>query len=113
MRLVVNSFLYASESQQPEPSLGTVLYRSFGLMLTNNNSKLSDATRDRYLAPDVVVPYEANCLLSFVNTPFSFHGVEPFDIGERKRRLVLFSPTLNETVERIEADFRARPARMA
>lgn len=113
VRLVVNSFLYASESGQPEPSLGTVLYRSFGLMLTDNNFRIPDATSSRYLAPDVVVPYEANCLLSFVNTPFSFHGVEPFDLGSCKRRLILFSPTLNESVERIEADFRARPVRMA
>lgn len=113
VRLVVNSFLYGSESPDPEPILGTVLYRSFGFMMTENNYRLEAAVAKRFLAPDVVVPYQANCLLSFVNTPFSFHGVDPYDIGARRRRIILFSPTLNETVEKIEADFRSRAPRIA
>jgi hypothetical protein len=113
VRLVVNSFLYASETAEPEAELGTVLYRSFGLMLTENNKRLDGALVKRFLAPDVIVPYQANCLLSFVNTPFSFHGVDPYDIGARRRRIMLFSPTLNETVEKIEADFRSRAPRIA
>jgi hypothetical protein len=113
VRLVVNSFLYASETSEPEAHLGTVLYRSFGFMMTENNYKIEGALAKRFLAPDVIVPYQANCLLSFVNTPFSFHGVDPYDIGERRRRIILFSPTLNETVEKIEADFRRRAPRVA
>lgn len=113
VRLVVNSFLYGNDSSAPEANLGTVLYRSFGLMTTENNIRLPDQITKRFLAPDVIVPYQANCLLSFVNTPYSFHGVEPYDIGSRKRRLFLFSPTLNETVEKIESDFRSRAPRIA
>jgi len=113
VRLVVNSFLYASETSEPEADLGTVLYRSFGFMLTENNNRLDGAVSKRFLAPDVIVPYQANCLLSFVNTPFSFHGVNPYDIGARRRRIILFSPTMNETVEKIESDFRSRAPRVA
>ena len=113
VRLVVNSFLYGSESSEAEPDLGTVLYRTFGFMTTENNYKVPDALAKRFLARDVVVPYQANCLLSFVNTPYAFHGVDPYDIGTRRRRLILFSPTLNETVEKIEADFQKGTPRIA
>jgi len=113
VRLVVNSFLYASETSEPEAHLGTVLYRSFGFMMTENNYKIEGQLAKRFLAPDIIVPYQANCLLSFLNTPFSFHGVDPYDIGERRRRIILFSPTLNETVEKIEGDFRLRAPRVA
>jgi len=107
VRLVVNSFLYASEAPDPEPALGTMLYRSFGMMTTENNARLSESSQKRFLAPAVLVPYKANCLLSFLNTPAAFHGVEPFEIGERKRRIILLSPTLVKSVEAIEQDFRA------
>ena len=113
VRLVVNSFLYASERPDPEAELGTVLYRTFGFMQTENNHRLESSFAKRFLAPDVIVPYRANSLLSFVNTPFSFHGVDPYDIGARRRRIILFSPTLNESVDKIEADFRRRAPRVA
>jgi hypothetical protein len=113
VRLVVNGFLYGSESPVPEPHLGTVLYRTFGYMMTENNYRIDAGLAKRFLAPDVIVPYQANCLLAFVNTPFSFHGVDPYDIGTRRRRLILFSPTLNESVEKIEGDFRKGTLRIA
>ncbi len=108
VRLIVNSFLYASERDASEPALGTVLYRSFGFMTTENNVKLSAKLQERVLKRDTVIPYAPNRLLSFVNTPFSFHGVDDFDIGERRRRVILLSPLINQTVEEIEADFQAK-----
>lgn len=112
VRLIVNSFLYASEGQDSEPALGTVLYRSFGFMTTENNVKLSAKLQERVLRRDTVIPYAPNRLLSFVNTPFSFHGVDDFDIGERRRRVILLSPLINQQVEEIEADFHAKVARV-
>lgn len=109
VRLMVNSFLYVSENSAPEVDLGTVLYRSFGFMTPENNNKLPASVTQRLLAPDTIVPYQANCMLSFVNTPYSFHGVQDFDIGARKRRIILFSPLITASVEAIEADFKRRP----
>ncbi len=89
-RIVINAFTYVSESAAPEPDLGTVLYRSHGLMLPTN-IVLSHADLSRCVSEAKTVPYRANDCLAFVNAPTAFHGVRPVDIGERRRRLLMFA----------------------
>ena len=107
-RLVLNSFLYMSETDEIEPSLGTVLYRTYGFSMPENNMKLAAKTQDRFLARDVVIPYRRNCLFSFLNTPFAFHGVDEFDIGERRRRIMLLGPVIRESEIALHNEFKRR-----
>ena len=88
--LVTNSFVYISERDYDEPELGTVLYHSYGLSLPNNEVRVPENLFQRYLRRAVTVPYRRNVMLSYVNTPSAFHGVDPIDIGERIRRLLMF-----------------------
>jgi len=111
-RVVTNSFLYLSDGDDIQPELGTVLYRAFGVALSDNNLKLSAGVQERVLARDVVVPYQRNCLLAFVNTPSAFHGVDEFDIGDGLRRIMLFSSLLRQSEANLLADFHERPARL-
>jgi len=104
--LPVNSFLYVSESQIPEPDLGTVLYRSFGFGIADNNAKWSQEFIDRTFAAAKIVPYQANTIVAFLNGSTSFHGVRPFDIGTRLRRLVLFSPKVVGRGTDLEHEFK-------
>ena len=108
-RLAVNSFLYVSETDTVEPEIGTILYRSFGFSFSENNFTMKPALQQRFLSPDVVIPYRRNSLFAFVNTPYAFHGVNDFDIGARVRRIILFSPVIRELDKELEATFRRKP----
>jgi hypothetical protein len=55
------------------------------------NIVLSHADLSRCVSEAKVVPYRANDCLAFINGPTSFHGVRPVDIGERRRRLLMFA----------------------
>ncbi|MGH6933096.1 MAG: hypothetical protein ACREEE_11755 [Dongiaceae bacterium] len=94
--LATNSFLYVSEREVEEPELGTVLYHSYGLALPHNELKLPEKLVQRYLRRVKTVPYGRNMLLSYVNTPSAFHGVDPVDIGKRVRRLLMFGTLLDD-----------------
>ena len=94
--LATNSFLYVSERDVEEPELGTVLYHSYGLALPHNELKLPETLVQRYLRRAKTVPYGRNMLLSYVNTPSAFHGVDPVDIGTRVRRLLMFGTLLDD-----------------
>ena len=94
-RLVTNSFLYVNEHSVEEPELGTVLYQSYGLGLPNNTVKLPREMAERYLRRAKTVPYARNLLLSYINTPFAFHGVDATDIGSRVRRLLMFGTVID------------------
>jgi hypothetical protein len=88
--IVTNSYLYMSEFEYEEPELSTVLYRSFGLALPGNSIQPAGSLTRRYLRRAKIVPYCANRLFSYLNTPFAFHGVDAIDIGARLRRLLMF-----------------------
>jgi hypothetical protein len=88
--IAINGFLYVSERDVDELDLGTVLYQSFGLSLPNNELNLPEAFLERYTRRVKAVPYRRNVYLAYVNSPFAFHGVDPADIGDRVRRLLMF-----------------------
>jgi hypothetical protein len=94
-RLVTNSFLYVNERSVEEPELGTVLYQSYGLALPSNVMKLPREMEKRYLRRAKTVPYRRNLLLSYINTPSAFHGVDATDIGSRVRRLLMFATKID------------------
>ena len=70
--LVNNSFLYCSEADQEEVDLGTVLYRSRGLMLPYNIDVAPRLAR-RALRVEKTIPYRSNLVFSYLNAPISFH----------------------------------------
>lgn len=109
--LATNSFLYVSERPATEPELGTVLYQSYGLALPHNEMKLPDKLVQRYLRRVKTVPYGRNLLLSYVNTPSAFHGVDPVDIGARVRRLLMFGTLLDPQSFNAEEAERLAPRR--
>lgn len=87
--IVTNAFLYLSESDLEEPELGTVLYRSRGLMLPVNIDVLPGLARFG-LKEAGVAAYRANRVFAYVNGPASFHGVSARSIGARERRILMF-----------------------
>jgi hypothetical protein len=93
--IAVNGFLYVSEKDVNEDDLGTVLYQSFGLSLPHNEIKLPEHLLERYLRKAKTVGYRRNVYLAYINSPHSFHGVEPADIGDRVRRLLMFGTVLD------------------
>jgi len=109
MILPINSFLYCSERDHAEPDLGTVLYRSFGFMFPMNDFEPSAGLQEKVLRPDRIIPYRRNTLFSFVNTPGAFHGVNRVDIGDRRRRILLFSPILTSSSTTLPMEFSRRP----
>ncbi|MDA1310382.1 MAG: hypothetical protein O2985_12365 [Proteobacteria bacterium] len=91
LRLLTNAFVYFSErpASEPEPELGTVLYKSRGLAIPTNwpfERKVIEPFLDRV----AVSPYQRNHCLAYINSPRSFHGVDELDIGDRHRRLLMF-----------------------
>jgi hypothetical protein len=109
--LATNSFLYVSERAAPEPELGTILYQSYGLALPHNELKLPEKLVQRYLRRVKTVPYGRNMLLSYINTPSAFHGVDPVDIGPRVRRLLMFGTLLDAATFNAEEAERLNPRR--
>ena len=93
--IAINGFLYVSERDIDEDDLGTVLYQSYGLSLPNNEIKLPDQLLERYLRRAKTVPYRRNLYLAYVNSPHAFHGVDPADIGDRVRRLLMFGTVID------------------
>ena len=93
--LLTNSFLYVNERSVEEPELGTVLYQSYGLAIPSNTMKLPQQWEERYLRRAKTVPYARNPLLSYINTPSAFHGVDATDIGSRVRRLLMFGTMID------------------
>jgi hypothetical protein len=90
-RLLTNAFVYFSErpASEPEPELGTVLYKSRGLAIPTNwpiQRELIEPWLDRV----TVSPYQRNHCFAYINSPRSFHAVDELDIGDRHRRLLMF-----------------------
>jgi hypothetical protein len=90
-RLLTNAFVYFSErpASEPEPELGTVLYKSRGLAIPTNWSMQRDVI-EPWLDRAAVSPYQRNHCFAYINSPRSFHGVDELDIGNRHRRLLMF-----------------------
>jgi hypothetical protein len=109
-KLVTNSFLYCSERAEDEPELGTVLYGSRGFSAPDNFLRLTPDLVERLLWRAKVIAYAANICLAYLNTPRSFHGVDPIDLGTRRRRLLMFGTSLREkdTVRVFGAPFAAK-----
>lgn len=102
-RVVINSFVYLSDGAQPtEPPLrGTMLYRSLGFAWPTNR-QIPAQLREWFLREAGEVEWRDNRLLAYVNGPSSFHGVPPHDIGDRRRRLLMFGSLLDtDTTARI------------
>lgn len=100
-RLVVNGFVYLDDPDQPtpEPRRGTMLYKSLGFAWPSN-MLVPAKFRDRFLREAEEVEWRDNRLLAYVNGPWSFHGVPRHDLGESRRRLLMFgtlldTPTMN------------------
>jgi hypothetical protein len=91
LRVLTNAFVYFSERpvSEPEPELGTVLYKSRGLALPTN-WPLKREVLGPFLNRAAVSPYQRNHCFAYVNSPRSFHGVDELDIGDRHRRLLMF-----------------------
>jgi hypothetical protein len=94
--IAVNGFLYVSERDVDEPDLGTILYQSYGLALPSNELKLPEQILNRYLRSVKTVAYRRNVYLGYINTPSAFHGVDPVDIGDRVRRLLMFGTVVDQ-----------------
>ena len=93
LRLMTNAFVYFSERDEVEPDLGTVLYRSRGMAIPTNWDLEERAVRP-FLDRASVSSYQRNHCLAYVNSPKSFHGVDPNRIGDRHRRLLMFGSLL-------------------
>lgn len=108
-KLITNGLLYCSELAEDEPELGTVLYGSRGFSMPDNALRLTPALIERLLRRNKTVAYAANVCLAYLNTPRSFHGVDPVDLGARRRRLLMFGTVLREkdTVRLFGAPFAA------
>ena len=93
LRLLTNAFVYFSEYDEAEPDLGTVLYRARGLAIPTNWT-LEESDVRPFLDRVAVSAYQRNHCLAYVNSPKSFHGVDPHRIGDRHRRLLMFGSLL-------------------
>ena len=93
LRLLTNAFVYFSERDEAEPDLGTVLYRSRGMAIPTN-WKLKESEIRPFLDRVAVSAYQRNHCLAYVNSPKSFHGADPHQIGNRHRRLLMFGSLL-------------------
>ena len=96
-RVVINGFLYLDDPDQrtPEPVRGTMLYRSLGFAWPSNHP-IPPAVRDRFLREAKDVEWRDNRLLAYVNGPWSFHGVPRHDLGDGRRRLLMFGTLLDD-----------------
>lgn len=102
-RVVINSFVYLSDGDRPAapPLRGTMLYRSLGFAWPTNR-QIPKQLRDMFLREAGEVEWRDNRLLAYVNGPSSFHGVPPHDIGDQRRRLLMFGSLLDkDTTARI------------
>lgn len=89
LRLLTNAFVYFSDSDEVEPALGTMLYKSMGLAIPTNWA-MERAATEAFLKKTVTSAYQRNHCLAYINSPKSFHGVDEHDIGPRQRRLLMF-----------------------
>ncbi|MEQ9334437.1 hypothetical protein [Thalassobaculum sp.] len=102
-RVAINCFVYLDDPQMPtpEPRRGTTLYRSLGFSWPTN-VPLPEPLQTRFLREDREIGWQENRLLAYVNGPWSFHGVSRHDLGESRRRLLMFGSLLDkETTERV------------
>lgn len=95
-RVAVNGFVYLDDPDQPtpEPRRGTMLYRSHGFAWPSNMS-VPEQLRHRFLREARDVDWQDNRLLAYVNGPWSFHGVPSHDLGDSRRRLLMFGSVID------------------
>jgi len=100
-RLTVNGFVYLDDPSlpTPEPRRGTMLYRSIGFAWPSNIT-IPKPLRDRFLREATEVEWRDNRLLAYVNGPTSFHGVPKHDLGDARRRLLMFGSLLDKEAAR-------------
>jgi hypothetical protein len=99
-RIVVNGFVYLDDPEPvpPEPKRGTMLYSSRGFAWPSN-LVIPPNVRQRFLRPEKEIAWQDNRLFAYVNGPWSFHGVDPHDLGDARRRLLMLGTLLRwETV---------------
>ncbi|MEQ8395246.1 hypothetical protein [Thalassobaculum sp.] len=98
-KLVVNGFVYLDDPGQPtpEPRRGTTLYRSLGFAWPSN-APIPSAIRNRFLREAGEIEWRDNRLFAYVNGPRSFHGVSRHDLGEARRRLLMFGSIVDKDV---------------
>ncbi len=87
--LATNAFVYCNKPTQSEEDLGTILYRSRGLMLPYNIDVGADLAK-KALEPEKIIPYQGNLFFAYLNGPTSFHGLRTQEIGKRERRILMF-----------------------
>jgi len=101
--VAINGFVYLDDPDQPtpEPRRGTMLYRSLGFGWPSNIA-IPGKLVQRFLREAGEVTWQDNRLLAYVNGPWSFHGVPKQDLGEGRRRLLMFGSLLDKaTIERV------------
>lgn len=102
-RIVINSFVYLDDPAMPtpEPRRGTMLYRSLGFAWPTNYP-IPAKMREYFLREDREVEWRDNRLLAYVNGPMSFHGVPKHELGDSRRRLLMFGTLLDQpTIDRV------------
>lgn len=100
--VAINGFVYLDDPAMPtpEPRRGTMLYRSLGFAWPTNHP-IPPRLRERFLREAVEIEWRDNRLLAYVNGPWSFHGVPKHELGDSRRRLLMFGSLLDpETLER-------------
>lgn len=100
--VAINGFVYLDDPGMPtpEPRRGTMLYRSLGFAWPSN-FLVPPKLLQRFLREAKEIEWRDNRLLAYVNGPWSFHGVPKHELGESRRRLLMFGSLLDqETIER-------------
>jgi len=101
--VAVNGFVYLDDPAMatPEPRRGTMLYRSLGFAWPTNYP-IPQKVHQRLLREATEIEWRDNRLLAYVNGPWSFHGVPKHELGDSRRRLLMFGSLLDRaTVERL------------
>ncbi|EDP63382.1 hypothetical protein BAL199_20405 [alpha proteobacterium BAL199] len=72
-----------------------MLYRSLGFAWPSNTS-IPSAIRDAFLREAEEIGWKDNRLFAYINGPWSFHGVPRHDLGDARRRLLMFGSLLDK-----------------
>ncbi len=97
-RVVINGFVYLDDPDMPtpQPRRGTMLYRSLGFSWPSNTPIPAQYVK-QFLRETEEPAWQDNRLLAYVNGPWSFHGVKRHDLGDSRRRLLMFGSLLDRT----------------
>ncbi len=98
VRVAINCFVYLDDPDMPtaEPRRGTTLYRSLGFSWPTNID-IPVKLQTMFLRAEEEIGWRDNRLLAYINGPWSFHGVEKHDLGDSRRRLLMFGSIIDKS----------------